>query len=203
MKKAHFLQLMSFAEAAHISMQFDGASYNAALFHKDQPIISGDLTDINVANAFCKNIETIITAAGYALPGDVALRHLDNGGFSDTETPWISIGGMASVIDFAATTKTEPDARRFRLNIWIDTKTPFEELGWIGRRAQLGTSIVRFTAPVGRCAAIDVNPDTAMRSNDMPAQMHAYYGHSDLGVFAMVEQPGKAALSDRLILLDD
>lgn len=209
MKKAHFLQLMSFAEAAHLSIaikasDISGSSgYEAALYHKGTLIVSGDLTKDTVISAFCTSLETIMRDAGLSLRGKIGLRHLQTGGFSDTQTPWISVGGTASISDFASATKTDPDIRRFRLNIWIDTKAPFEELGWVGKRAQLGTSIIRFMEPVGRCAAIDVHPDTAIRSDDLPGAMREHYGHADLGVFAIVEQTGKAALSDRLLLLDD
>ena len=206
MKKAHFLQLMSFAEAAHLSITIDtsvSSGYEAALYHKGVLIVSGDLAKDTVISAFCNSLETIMRDAGLSLPGKIGLRHLQTGGFSDTQAAWISVGGTASISDFAAATKTDPDIRRFRLNIWVDTKVPFEELGWVGKRAQLGTSIIRFMEPVGRCAAIDVHPDTAIRSDDLPGAMREYYGHADLGVFAIVEQTGKAALSDRLQLLDD
>ena len=202
MKKAHFLQLMRFAELANLSVKFDNDNRHATLLHKGEPVISGDMTDLAVANAFCSTLQDLLTNAGADLDGNIGLRHLQNGGFSDTQAPWISLGGTASLKHFATATVTEGHPERFRLNIWLETNTPFEELSWVGRRAQLGTALIHFMEPVGRCAAINVHPETAERAGDLPADMRAHYGHSDLGVFALVEQSGTLSNSDKLTLLD-
>lgn len=203
MKKAHFVQLMQYADAAHLALRFDDSDQVASLIYKDKILHTGDVSHTEIADAFCSKLQDTLQAEGVSFPGTIGLRQLQDGGFSDTKTPWISVGGTASVKDFAFATSTKPDIRRFRLNIWVETTKPFEEFNWVGKRAQLGTAIIKFEEPVGRCAAIDVDPDTAIRSNDLPATMRHIYGHEDLGVFATIEQTGQAADTDSLTLLDD
>ena len=42
------------------------------------------------------------------------LCRLLNGGYTDTQAPWVSLGGTASLGDFGQVTHTSVDNRRFR-----------------------------------------------------------------------------------------
>ena len=66
------------------------------------------------------------------LGGAPRLARVADGAFTDTKAPWISLGGTASVARFGEATGTRPDARRFRLNIMMETSTPFEEAALVG-----------------------------------------------------------------------
>ena len=48
-----------------------------------------------------------------------------------------------------------------------------------------------------RCAATDVDPKTAQRRGDLPGDLSAALGHSDLGVYATVKNGGRIALGDQ------
>ena len=202
MKKAHFLQLMRFSELAKLSVKFVSKTNEASLLHEGKVVISGDLTDPNMAANFCEELQNIMQRAGFELPNKIGLRHLSTGGFSDTKAPWISLGGTASLTDFAAATQTEGHPERFRLNIWLETEKPFEELNWIGKRAKIGTAMIRFMEPVGRCAAINVHPQSAVRADDLTKIMRDHYNHDNLGVFALIEKAGNLSVSDTFTLLD-
>ena len=199
--KKHFLQVMSFAELIGLRIKPDTQARRFSLYQHDQLVTEADWSDAGAIGALCAALQTLLEQAGATLPGTISLRHLSAGGFSDTRTPWITVGGMASLNDFARATGTAPDMDRFRLNLWLDTGTAFEELDWIGQRAQIGQAILRFTEPVGRCDAINSDPVSGARQDDLPGWMRAHYGHSDLGVFAEVEQAGQVALGDKLIWL--
>ena len=49
-----------------------------------------------------------------------------------------------------------------------------------------------------RCPATEVNPLTAARDANPVRELHALYGHSDLGVHAEVIEGGRMALGDAL-----
>ena len=55
--------------------------------------------------------------------------------------------------------------------------------------------------PVGRCAAIDVDPETAERGPHYLPIMEKAFGHTDLGIFARVTQGGTISLGDELSIL--
>lgn len=199
--KKHFLQIMSFAELIGLAIKPEAHTQTFSLYHHDTLVMVADWSDTEAVRALCARLQSLLEQAGADLPGAISLRHLPAGGFSDTRTPWITLGGMASVHDFAAATGTRPDIDRFRLNLWVETQTAFEELNWIGRRAQLGQAILTFTEPVGRCAAINSDPVSGARADDLPGWMRDHYGHADLGVFAAVEQAGQVKRGDKLIWL--
>ena len=118
------------------------------------------------------------------------LCRLSNGGYTDTQAPWISLGGTASLADFKKVTQTPMDNRRFRLNLIIETQTPFEEFDWAGKHICIGDVELEIIEPVGRCAAINVDPDTADASQNHLRTMLQIYGHTNFGMFARIVKQG-------------
>ena len=114
----------------------------------------------------------------------------------------ISIGGTESLAAFAAETGTKVDARRFRLNIILHTKTPFVENQWLGSFMQIGDAVITLVEHVGRCAAINVDPATAKREPDHLTTMRDSFGHSNLGIFGLVVKPGKLGLGDKVSIIN-
>jgi uncharacterized protein YcbX len=84
----------------------------------------------------------------------------------------------------------------------FETQTPFEEAKLIGKTLAMGTARLRVIEPVGRCAAIDVDPHTAIRGPHYLPLMRQKLGHSDLGIFAEVITSGLVAEGDYLTVLD-
>ena len=82
------------------------------------------------------------------------------------------------------------DNRRFRLNLIIETQTPFEEFDWAGKHIFFGDVELEIIEPVGRCAAINVDPDTADASQNHLRTMRQVYGHTNLGMFARIVKKG-------------
>ena len=68
--------------------------------------------------------------------------------------------------DFSASA-IHNDASRYRLNIMIDGLDAFAEMDLIGHTARIGTAEFDFIEPVGRCAAIDVDPRSGKRRGSL------------------------------------
>lgn len=196
MKKSFFLQLMKFDSLAELDCRFEG--HVLTIHHHGRPVVSADLSDTTqtgLVDAFFAEL------AGDTVVGRPRLTRITEGAYTDTEAPWISLGGTASVDRFATLTGTRPDARRFRLNIMLETSDPFEEALLIGRRIRLGDAILKVVEPVGRCAAIDVDPQTAQRGPHYLPLMQQAFGHTDLGIFAEIIESGQIAEGDRIEVL--
>ena len=119
--------------------------------------------------------------------------------YSDQSTALISIASNASLDAFAKATNTNFDSRRFRINIIIDGDRPFAEEALIGTTLSCGDALLLVKKPVGRCAAINVDPATAKRNpEDYVRFMKAHFGHSNLGIFAEVINGGTIRVGDRL-----
>jgi uncharacterized protein YcbX len=70
---------------------------------------------------------------------------------------------------------------RFRGNIYVSRLEPWQELDWIDKEFQIGRIHVRGLARTPRCAAVNVNPDTAIRDANLPKAISQNFGHVDLG----------------------
>ena len=134
-------------------------------------------------------------------PATLHVHQIDVGAFTDQSEPLVSIGGSASLAAFAAVTHTKTDARRFRLNIMVSTTTAFAENQWRGAKLQMGEAVVKIMGDVERCAAINVDPASAIRQPDHLATMRQAFGHSYLGVFGRVITPGAVQCGDTVSII--
>ncbi len=122
----------------------------------------------------------------------------------------LTVISNASVSDLAARGRFEGslDARRFRINVEIDGCDPYDEDAWQDRRLRVGHAIIRVVGPIPRCVVTTQNPETGERDWNTLTQLARYRpriagdGGLPFGVYARVEQPGRAAVGDRVDLLD-
>ena len=195
--KAHFLQLMLHEAGAEYTCHYQ-------VYNSQQKL---ELLQ-NGTRCLCINpaIESerrkfedfIATRFADQLSGVPQLMECKNQAFTDQSTPLVSIVSKASLNTFANATNTLPDNRRFRINIVTDGENAFAEADMMGKTIRCGEAILLIEKPVGRCAAINVDPDTACRSNrDYVGLMRKYFGHSNLGVFAKVLSAGAIKIGDK------
>ena len=184
LSKRHFVQLLAEARLAGLFLKIDDETERLRL--TDNTSVLAD-APLNEAGPVMAHLHALLPDR---FPEQPRLCHLNAGAYTDTDAPWITLGGTASLADFAAVTYTAPDNRRFRLNLIINTTSPFEEFDWIGKTISIGPARLEIIEPVGRCAAINVDPATAQRETDHLRKMRQVYGHTDLGVFARVTSGG-------------
>lgn len=197
LKKAHFLQMMNKEDLAALDLSFDADSTHLRLSDKQagEILFEGALRNETDAAALCRAM------ADYLDLADVPrLFHLEDGGMTDTKTPYVAFGNRASITDFAQREGLEDDERRFRLNVMMTGMPPLAELDLIGKVLEIGTAAFEFCEPVGRCAAIEVDPKTAARRPGLVQALHHAYGTTDMGVFAKVVKAGHFTLGDSVRL---
>ena len=120
--------------------------------------------------------------------------------FTDIAPKAVSIIGLSSVAALGEKMGQSLDPLRFRANIYVSGGTPFAELDWVGQEILLGGARLRVFKRTQRCAATEVNPDTAERDAKPPRALREHYGHADLGVYAEVLEGGRVAVGDPLEL---
>ena len=200
LKKAHFLQLLTHEELAafHCSYGIVDGVAKLTISHRDGQCLAIDPAIPNQ----CAALEKIFAVRfGSRLAGWPRLLEMPTGSYSDQSTALISLVSTASLDAFAKATGTKPDNRRFRINIVISGVEAFQESEMIGRDIQCGEAILAVKKPVGRCAAINVEPETALRGPDHLAMMRTHFGHSDLGVFAVIKSSGHIKAGSKIKLL--
>ena len=184
LSKRHFIQLLSEPRLAELTLTYDETSDRIQLIDRTGPAIS---TAAYEAEQVMDKLRALLPDRFQLTP---RLCRLSNGGYTDTQAPWISLGGTASLADFSKVTHTSVDNRRFRLNLIIETQTPFEEFEWAGKHICIGDVELEIIEPVGRCAAINVDPDTADASQNHLSTMLQIYGHTNFGMFARIVKKG-------------
>lgn len=197
LKKAHFLQMMNHKALADFDLSFDVTSRHLTLHHKptDTLFFDGLLSSADDCALLCQAIADKLSLA--YVP---RLFELDEGGMTDTKTPYLSFGNHASISDFAGKAGLADDARRFRLNVMMTGLPAFGEHALIGKRIEIGTATFAVIEPVGRCAAIEVDPQTAERKKGLVQRLRETYGHEDMGVFVQVIKAGQFACGDEVRL---
>jgi uncharacterized protein YcbX len=115
---------------------------------------------------------------------------------TDSNQKWISIINLASVRELERAMGQSVDPRRFRGNLLIDGADPWQEFGWVGKHLWVGEARLRVVERIERCAATNVNPDTAERDMMIPKALRKAFGHLDCGVLAEVVQGGCVKVGD-------
>ncbi len=164
------------------------------------------------ANALTPSGRAEITAFLTACLGDEArttetaapsFEYVPGHSFCDNREKVVSLINMASLHDFEAKVGARRHRRRFRANVWFSGAPPWSERTWIGQQIQLGGAVLRITKGITRCAATEVNPETAERDADPVAELRRLYGHIELGVLATVLEGGRFALGDSIEVLGE
>jgi uncharacterized protein len=115
-----------------------------------------------------------------------------------TADKYVSLINRASLAALEEVVEAPVDKLRFRANIYFDGMPAWRELDWIGSDIALGGARLRIVAPITRCAATEVNPDTAERDLDTVAALRRHFGHNLMGIYAEVTEGGEIAVGDRL-----
>ena len=122
-------------------------------------------------------------------------------GMTDSAYPSISLCGEASLRALSGKFSAPLDARRFRINLWVDGLGPWEEFEWIGREITVGASRFRVEERVVRCMATTANPNTGVRDADILGTLEEGWGHRDLGVHLVAMEGGDIAVGDPVALI--
>ncbi len=197
--KYNFLCQMKHAKAAALFSVFEPGTGRLTIRSRDGATVS--------ANALTEAGRAEIGGFLAAYMGEEARRtprfhHVPGHVFADQRVKVVSLASLASLRDYEGKVGGRRHRRRFRANVWFSGAPAWAEREWIGREIQVGGAVLRVLKGTTRCAATEVNPETALRDADPVAELRALYGHIELGVHAEVVDGGKFAIGDALELLD-
>ena len=185
--KQRFAVLALVAEVAKAKTRYDQATGVLAASAEGHTDFSGDLGGAAGRAAFAAWAGEVL---GEAAQGP--LRLLDGAGhrFLDHPQGHVSIINLASVRDLAERLSRPLDPLRFRANLYVEGWPAWVENEWEGRPLALGEAEARVFNPIVRCAAPGVDPETAIRDIDIPAELFRLYGHLHCGIYVQVTKDG-------------
>jgi len=140
----------------------------------------------------------LVAQMGEEARGGLRLAEVPGHAFTDIPDKAVSMIGLASVAELGERAGMALDPLRFRANLLFSGAAPFAELDWVGQEVLLGKARLRVFKRTQRCAATEVNPETAERDAKPPLWLRQQYGHADMGVYATVLEGGMVAVGDAL-----
>jgi uncharacterized protein YcbX len=194
-RKTNFACLAANARLAKLHTAYDGSTRTLVIRPPEgTPVLCELATPEGRAS-----LEEFVTAwLGEEARGRLRLVQADGHRFTDIPDKAVSIIGLNSVHALEQATGQSLDPLRFRANIYFSGGLPWQEFDWMGQEVMLGRARLRVFKRTQRCAATQVNPETAERDANPPRDLRAHFGHMDLGIYATVIEEGVVAVGDAL-----
>jgi uncharacterized protein YcbX len=198
--KIKFLCLMKNAKLAALETLYDDASGVLAVTKDGVPMIEASLkTETGRAT-----IEYFFQEfMGGEARGPVRVLEAPGHSFSDVAAKVVHIINLDTLADLESSVGKSLHPIRFRANLYIKGWQPWSEFDLIGKEIRAGGVTLKVTKRVVRCAATEVNPETAERDIDVPEAIWRKTGESDCGIYARVVSPGKLSEGDEIEILEN
>jgi len=195
--KTDFFMLMRDEKLALLRARFDPEASKLTIERAGRPVVSADPTQLLGRTLLSEFFSGFLAGATRGAPKLLeAAGHM----FSDSPKKLVSIINLASVRDLERVVRRPVDPLRFRANLYIDGAEPWQEAAWSGATLRIGDAALRVEAPIGRCAATNVDPQTGERDLNIPRALQAGFGHARMGVYATVTEGGGLAVGDAVAL---
>ena len=196
--KAKFLMLARNERLAALSSRFVENGQELVIERNGRQVVRGRL-DTPVGRQMIEQF-----FAGYLgneVRGSPKLFRAKQHTFSDMPRHCLSLVNISSLRELERVMKVPIDPLRFRANLYFDTGTPWEELNWCNKEIRIGGVTVVGHARTERCAATNVNPETAKRDINIPLHLKRAFGHVDMGLYVDVIKGGTMQEGDILSTL--
>ncbi|KHD05924.1 hypothetical protein PN36_19920 [Candidatus Thiomargarita nelsonii] len=198
LSKTHFLMLMKNERLAALYSIYDDSTGVLQIERDGKVLVRGNLEDSEgrqkIENFFVEYL-------GDEIRGAPKLVQAPDHTFSDVNAKVLSCINLATVRELEKVLGTSVHPLRFRANVYFDGASPWAEMDWVDKTLMLGTAKVRGFKLIERCAATNVNPDSAVRDLQIPQTLVKTYGHRHLGIYVQVIENGEVALDDELKVL--
>jgi uncharacterized protein len=196
MSKAYFLMLMRDEWLAALHTHFDDASNVLTIRRNGAIAAQGDLETSEGRAA----IEGFF-AAGYAssIKGPPKVLSGNSHSFSDVPRKVVSIINLGSLAAIENMVGLPVHPLRFRANLYVSGWPPWHEFELLDRTIAIGEARLKVVKRIVRCAAVNVDPETAARDLNIPHALMRRLGHADCGVYAEVVAGGAIGIGDTIV----
>src|SRR5262249_7416073 len=127
------------------------------------------------------------------------ILHAPGHSFSDVARKVLSIINLASVSALENAVGSPVHPLRFRANLYVAGWPAWHEFELLGKTIAIGPiARLKIVKRIVRCAATEVDPETAIRDIPIPELLLKTYGHNDCGIYGEVITGGMIAVGDRV-----
>jgi uncharacterized protein len=194
--KPHFLMLMRDEWLAALQTHFDDASNVLTIRQNGAITAQGDLETAEGRAA----IERFF-ATGFdgAIKGPPKVLSGYGHSFSDVARKVVSIINLGSVAAIENMVDRPVHPLRFRANLYVSGWPAWQEFDLLGRTLAIGDVRLKVVKRIVRCAAVNVDPETAARDLNIPQTLMRRLGHADCGIYAEVVAGGSIGVGDAIV----
>jgi uncharacterized protein len=194
--KPHFLMLQRDEWLAALRTHFDDASHVLTIRHDGAVVAQGDL---ETADGRAGVERFFATSYAGQIKGPPKVLTSPGHSFSDVARKVVSIINLASVRAIENMVDHPVHPLRFRANLYVEGWPAWHEFDLFDRTLVIGDIRLKVVKRIVRCAAVNVDPDTAIRDLTIPQALQRRLGHGDCGVYAEVTAGGNIAVGDAIM----
>src|SRR5215211_1768260 len=195
MQKPHFLMLMRDEWLAGLRTHFDDASHVLTIRRNGAIAVQGNLETAE-GRAAVENF--FATAFAGQIKGSPKVLESPGHSFSDVARKVVSIINLASVRAIEDMVGAPVHPLRFRANLYVEGWPAWHEFDLVDRMLSIGDVRLKVVKRIVRCAAVNVDPDTAQRDLTIPTALQRRLGHADCGIYAEVIEGGTISAGDTI-----
>ena len=118
--------------------------------------------------------------------------------FSDLARKVVSIINLGSLRAIENMVYTSVDPLRFRANLYVRGWPAWHEFELLGETLAIGDARLKVVKRITRCAAVNVDPETATRDLNIPQTLMRRLGHAECGIYAEVIRGGTIGVGDKI-----
>jgi uncharacterized protein len=191
--KSFYLMLMRYERLAGLQTDYEDESHLLTIRRDGKVVARGDLETAEGRAA----IEGFF-AADFASELKGPPKVLSGGGhsFSDVAKKVVSIINLGSVRAIENMVGLPVHPLRFRANLYVSGWPAWHELELVGQTLAVGDARLKVVKRITRCAAVNVDPETAARDLEIPPTLMRRLGHIECGIYAEVIAGGAIAVGD-------
>jgi len=191
--KQHFLTLLRDERLALLDASFEPDGGVLTVRRDGRQVARGDITQPLGRMLIEQFLDAFLPAGPRGNPHIVEAPGTM---LTDTPDALVSILNLASVKDIERVARAPVDPRRFRANLHLDGLPAWAETSWSGKTLGIGKARLEVLEPIGRCAATEINPDTAERNLHLLKILQQGFAHTNCGIYARVVEGGTIHLGD-------
>ena len=196
MVKAYFLMLMRDEWLAALHTHFDDKSHVLTIRRNGAAVAEGNLETAEgraaIERFFSENY------AG-SIKGPPRILSSEGHSFSDVARKVVSIINLGSVQAIENIVGQPVHPLRFRANLYVSGWPAWHEFDLMDQTLAIGETRLKVVKRITRCAAVNVDPDTAARDLSIPQALSQRLGHNECGVYAEVIAGGTIGIGDAIV----
>ena len=193
LSKAKFLMLQRDEWLAALQAHYDDGTGVLTLRENGTVAVSGNLETAEGRSAIerffaerhadrIKGPPKVLTSPGHS--------------FSDVARKVVSIINLGSLAAIETMVGFPVHPLRFRANVYVRGWPAWHEASLLDETLTIGRARLKVVKRITRCAAVNVDPELAIRDMEIPNTLMRRLGHNECGIYAEVIEGGEIAIGD-------